>query len=149
MSRIGILDSLEREQKDLLVTWIEALPIKLVLEKVASAPPEGFNIRTHITSLRPFYQRERNFHTRENIDFARGACMSSNDAEVIREASIAALTHHAFEVGTTLGFGEFELSRARSLAHGASATRTEARTTETPPRKAPPRKTKTANHGRD
>jgi hypothetical protein len=112
MSRIGILDSLEREQKDLLVTWIETLPIKLVLEKVASPPPEGFNIRTHITSLRRFYQRERNAHTRENIDFARGACMSANDAEVIREAAVAALTHHAFEVATTPGFGEYEMSRA-------------------------------------
>ena len=112
MSRIGILESLEREQKDLLVTWIETLPIKVVLDKVAAPPPEGFNIRTHITSLRRFYQRERNAHTRENIDFARGACMSSNDAEVIREAAIAALTHHAFEVATTPGFSECELSRA-------------------------------------
>ena len=112
MSRIGILDSLEREQKDLLVTWIETLPIKLVLEKVASAPPEGFNIRTHITSLRRFYQRERNSHTRENIDYARGAILTINDAEVIRQAAMDALTHHAFEIATTPGFGEFELSRA-------------------------------------
>lgn len=112
MSRIGILDSLEREQKDMLVTWIETLPIKVVLEKVASPPPDGFNIQTHITSLRRFYQRERNAHNRENVDFARGACMSGNDAEVIREAAIAALTHHAFEVATTPGFGEHEMSRA-------------------------------------
>src|SRR6188508_3187316 len=101
MPRIGILDSLEREQKDLLVTWIETLPIKLVLEKICAPPPEGFNIRTHITSLRRFYQRERNAHTRENVDYARGATMTANDAELIKQAAADALTHHAFEVATT------------------------------------------------
>jgi hypothetical protein len=112
MPRPGILDSLEREQKDQLVTWIETLHIKTVLEKVAAAPPEGFNVHTHITSLRRFYQKERNQHTRENVDYARGATMSTNDMEIIREAAITALTNCAFEVATTPGFNDSELSRA-------------------------------------
>ena len=112
MSRPGILDSLEREQKDQLVTWIETLPINLVLEKVASPPPEGFNIRTHITSLRRFYQRERNKETHENVSFARGAVMSTTDLQIIREAAVAALTNRAYEVASAPGLDESELSRA-------------------------------------
>jgi len=67
MPRTGILDSLEPEQKDQLMTWMELYEIEQVLEKVAAPPPEGFRIKTHITSLRRFYRREKIRDAQENI----------------------------------------------------------------------------------
>jgi hypothetical protein len=50
MSRPGILDSLSPEQQDQLITWMETMPMKAVLERVSSSPPDGFGVKTHITS---------------------------------------------------------------------------------------------------
>jgi hypothetical protein len=52
----GILDGLSNDQQDQLLSWLKLYPIKEVLGMVA-APPEGFDIKTHITSLRRFQQQ--------------------------------------------------------------------------------------------
>jgi len=49
------------------MTWMELYEIEQVLEKVAAPPPEGFRIKTHITSLRRFYRREKIRDAQENI----------------------------------------------------------------------------------
>jgi hypothetical protein len=97
MPRIGILDSLEPEQKEQLMTWLSNLEIAQVLDKVAAPPPEGFGIKTHITSLRRFYQREKIREAQENVNFARAACTQASDLEIIHTAAFTALTHRAFE----------------------------------------------------
>src|SRR5689334_1039798 len=100
MPRIGILESLEPEQKDQLMTWIETLDIEQVLEKVAARPPDGFGLKTHITSLRRFYRREKIRDAQDNVALARAASLHPNDLELIREAATNALTQHAFDSAT-------------------------------------------------
>ncbi len=53
----GILDTLSPEQSDQLLTWLEIHPIQTVIELVAAPPPDGFGMKTHVTSLRRFYRR--------------------------------------------------------------------------------------------
>jgi hypothetical protein len=94
---MGILDSLEPEQKDQLVTWIETGNIGQVLEKVAARPPDGFGIKTHITSLRRFYQREKLRDGRDNVALARGGVLNPEELSLLQTAARTAITQHAFE----------------------------------------------------
>jgi hypothetical protein len=61
----GILDSLSTAQQEQLVDWLELHPIKTVLEFVAAPPPEGFGIKTHITSMRRFQLRAQAHNQRD------------------------------------------------------------------------------------
>jgi hypothetical protein len=97
MPRIGILDSLEQEQKDQLVTWIETYNIGQVLEKVAAPPPDGFGIKTHITSLRRFYQREKLRDGRDNVALARSGVLHPEELSIIQTAALTAVTQRALE----------------------------------------------------
>ena len=57
MSKTGILDTLAEGQQLQLLSWLEMFPIAEVVQKVAAPPPEGFGIKTYITSLRRFQAR--------------------------------------------------------------------------------------------
>jgi hypothetical protein len=52
-------------QQEELFDWLELHPAKTVLEMVAAPPPEGFGIKTHLTSLRRFHARARTCFHRE------------------------------------------------------------------------------------
>jgi len=97
MPRTGILDSLTDDQKDQLFSWMQSLPINDVLDKVAAAPPDGFGIKTYVTSLRRFYQREKLFRGRDNLPLARMAHLNSEELAILQNASTATLTQHFFE----------------------------------------------------
>ena len=97
MPRTGILDSLTDDQKDQLFSWMQSLPINDVLDKMAAAPPDGFGIKTYVTSLRRFYQREKLFRGRDNLPLARMAHLNSEELAILQNASTATLTHHFFE----------------------------------------------------
>lgn len=43
-----------------LLSWLEMFPIAEVVQKVAAPPPDGFGIKTYITSLRRFQARMNN-----------------------------------------------------------------------------------------
>jgi hypothetical protein len=98
MPRTGILDSLSDEQKDQLFSWMESLPIDEVLNNVAAPQPDGFGIKTYVTSLRRFYQREKFLRDRDNLPLARMAHLNSEELGLLQSASNAALTQQLFQL---------------------------------------------------
>ena len=60
-----VLSALTPAQQEELFDWLELHPAKTVLEMVAAPPPEGFGIKTHLTSLRRFHARARACFHRE------------------------------------------------------------------------------------
>ena len=73
----GVLDRLTSEQQDQLLHWLDIYPDKLVLEKVAAPPPDGFGLATHITSLRRFQARKERDASLEILEIARAAAAES------------------------------------------------------------------------
>jgi hypothetical protein len=97
MPRIGILDSLSEDQKDQLYSWIQSMPINEVLDKLAAQPPDGFGIKTYVTSLRRFFQREKLIRDRDNLPLARMAHLNSEEINLLQAASAATLSQQLFE----------------------------------------------------
>ena len=64
----GILDSLSPEQREQLMDWLELHPVQKVLELVAAPPPDGFGIKTHITSLRRFHHQAQAANQKDLAD---------------------------------------------------------------------------------
>lgn len=112
MPRIGILDGLSPEQQEQLIDWIETMPIKLVVEKSSTPPPEGLGIKTHITSLRRFYQRYQVEHLRDDLAVAASVYLTSDNLQSLRTSAMAVLTHHAFESATAPNFDGSHLPTA-------------------------------------
>jgi hypothetical protein len=92
----GILDGLNNDQQDQLLTWLELYPIKEVLEMVAAPPPEGFGIKTHITSLRRFQQQAQLNGKEDDLRMARRAQLTGEELDIMRRAASSALVQQAF-----------------------------------------------------
>ena len=98
-SPVGLLENLDQSEKDTLISWIEALPLKAVLDKVAAPSPDGFGIRTHITSLRRFYAREQARAAVHVLEIARERLVSDPSAAAdFQKAALSALMHQAFQL---------------------------------------------------
>ena len=94
---VGILDQLTPEQQSQLIGWLELYPAKIVAEKVAAPPPDGFGIQTHLTSLRRFYARKQRAAAIEILELARAQAAESNTAHEFGAASARMLAEKAFE----------------------------------------------------
>lgn len=97
----GILDTLSDEQQEQLLTWLDLLPVKEVLEKVAAPPPEGFGIRTHVTSLRRFQQRAQLNFRPQDLALARGSKLTAEQRSELIDAASDALAQQSFQLATT------------------------------------------------
>ncbi|HYE33511.1 MAG TPA: hypothetical protein VEH27_18970 [Methylomirabilota bacterium] len=53
------LSALTPDQQEQLYDWLESYPLRRVLEMVAAPCPEGFGLKTHLTTLRRFHVRAR------------------------------------------------------------------------------------------
>ncbi len=97
----GILDSLSTAQQEQLVDWLELHPIKTVLEFVAAPPPEGFGIKTHITSLRRFQLRAQ-AHNQKDLADCHVELLEElgGDPQALSRLTDAALRQFAVELAT-------------------------------------------------
>lgn len=101
MPKIGVLQNLSEEQKEQLLTWIATIPKKGdIIDKIAAPPPEGFGIKTYITSLQRFIQRERIREFQEQLSIARAENLNDDDLALIRRAAMVAVTRFVHEVIT-------------------------------------------------
>jgi hypothetical protein len=110
--RPGILDGLTDDQQDQLLTWLELYPVKDVLEMVAAAPPEGFGIRTHITSLRRFQQQAQLNDKEDDVRLARRAQLTQEELDLMKNAASSALIQQAFQLATKKGATSQNLAAA-------------------------------------
>jgi hypothetical protein len=97
----GILDSLTTAQQEQLVDWLELHPIKTVLELVAAPPPEGFGIKTHITSLRRFQLRAQ-AHNQKDLAECHVELLEElgGDPQALNLLTDSALRQFAVELAT-------------------------------------------------
>jgi hypothetical protein len=97
----GILDSLTTAQQEQLVDWLELHPIKTVLELVAAPPPEGFGIKTHITSLRRFQLRAQ-AHNQKDLAECHVELLEElgGDPQALNRLTDSALRQFAVELAT-------------------------------------------------
>jgi hypothetical protein len=109
---IGILDGLSNEQHDQLLTWLELYPINEVLDRLAAPPPDGFNIRTHITSLRRFQQHAQINGKDDDLRLARRAQLTQEELQLMKNAASSALIQQAFQLTATKGSGPKNLAAA-------------------------------------
>ena len=111
----GILDSLSPEQREQLMDWLELHPVQKVLELVAAPPPDGFGIKTHITSLRRFHHQAQAANQK---DLADGHCELlaelGSDPHSLNQLTDAALRQFAVELATV---------NNRNPAHFATVSR--------------------------
>ena len=118
------LSNLSKEQQDQLLAWLELLPMRQVLEKVAAPPPEGFGIQTYPTTLRRFYARHRATSESENSALAAELIQATTADSPVDSAIAFGVRQIAFELSNSprIGSKQFKaLSRwvlkLRDLQH--------------------------------
>jgi hypothetical protein len=96
------LAELSKEDHATLITWLERNPVKDVINMVARPKPEGFGIKTHITTLRRFYARYEQQQRQEDYELAKELSKTPPlEAAAIREATIVTLQKRAFDMAIT------------------------------------------------
>src|SRR5687767_7098999 len=100
----GILDTLTADQKATILLWMETEEDKTVLQKVMAPPPEGFGIRTHITSLRRFFARHQPDERFAELELARTYAAEKNGEQVFITATQSILAEKAFQFLTSSDF---------------------------------------------
>ena len=97
MRRDCCLASLTRDQLDDLYEWISNESYLEVVKRVALPAPDGFGIKTHITTLCRFYREERARRHAESLIEARNAPDPLTCDELVAEAS-RQLAHASYEI---------------------------------------------------
>jgi hypothetical protein len=95
------LETLTHDQKDQLYDWLLEMPVPKVAEKIALPAPDGFGIKTHITTLQRFKQRHWAEHTANQIE-AAVELASSTSGHPTHDTTLdngiaSALKRHFFE----------------------------------------------------
>ena len=102
MHNPGFLETLTDDQRAQLLTWMEVFPMRVVLEKVAAPSPEGFGLKTHITTLRRFYEGAHLSEIRHQLSVLAPAVTpaeAESGYEQVRFARKASVKDTAWAVG--------------------------------------------------
>ncbi len=93
------LETLTDEQRDQLYDWLLEMPVSKVAEKIAQPAPEGFGLKTHITTLRRFKHRRWAEQAADQLEAARLAAANSNhgDDAILDTAIGSTLKRQLFE----------------------------------------------------
>jgi hypothetical protein len=95
------LETLTNDQKDQLYDWLLEMPVPKVAEKIALSAPDGFGIKTHITTLQRFKQRRWAEHTADQIEAAAELSNSTighpTHDTTLENGIASALKRHFFE----------------------------------------------------
>jgi hypothetical protein len=95
------LGTLSASQQEQLFDWLELYSPKIVLEMVAAPPPDGFGLKTHLTSLRRFHERARTcFHrdlTTSSLQLLPG---QASDPNTLDQLTTVALRQFAVEMAS-------------------------------------------------
>jgi hypothetical protein len=78
---MNTLATLSSEQLDQLYDWLLEMPVPKVVEKIAQPAPYGFGVQTYITTLQRFKQRRYAELAADQLEAAKIAADTSNNAE--------------------------------------------------------------------
>ena len=96
---MNTLDTLSSDQLDQLYDWLLEMPVSKVAEKIAQPAPEGFGLKTHITTLRRFKRRRWAEQAADQLEAARLAAANSNNSDdaILDTAIASTLKRQLFE----------------------------------------------------
>jgi hypothetical protein len=93
------IDELNTADKEQILAWLEAYPTRTVVEMIAKTPPDGFGVRTHVTTLRRFFARHEAEAEANELEIAK--LFESNGASTpLESATEALLRKWAFKIAT-------------------------------------------------
>ena len=95
----SVIDQLPEQDQEKVISWLELHSTREVIEMVAKAPPEGFGLKTHATTLRRFYARHQSLSHAFDLESAQ-SCKSNSATSTFREAAETLLNHWAFSVAS-------------------------------------------------
>src|SRR5688572_31508394 len=118
------LDQLTNDQRDQLYDLLTDLPTKEVVERIAQPAPEGFGIKTHITTLRRFKNRYWAELAADREDSAKRFANSTSstpengDKLAVLDTGIQiAIRHHMFERVSCASITDDQLSMVSRWTH--------------------------------
>ena len=112
------LDQLTNEQLDQLYDWLLDMPTKQVVEKVALPAPEGFGIKTHVTTLRRFKDRRWAELAADRIQTATQlAGITTNQHDTLDTGIQVAIKHHMFERASASNITNDQLTLVSRWSH--------------------------------
>jgi hypothetical protein len=92
------LDTLTTQQLDQLYDWLLEMPASKVVEKIAQPAPEGFGIKTHITTLHRFKNRRWAELAADQLEAAKTIAIANTAADATLDTAIAStLKRQLFE----------------------------------------------------
>jgi hypothetical protein len=93
------IESLPAEAQEQIIAWLEVESRRKVLERIAKPDPEGFGLKTHLTTLNRFYARHLAKERQANRELAKllapGAAGDPTDAAVS-----SLISDFAFQIAT-------------------------------------------------
>ena len=95
--RSSTLDTLTDEQKDQLYDWLLQMPVPQVAYKLAQPAPEGFGVKTYVTTLQRFKKSRWTEEAADQLEAAKTARATSADDAALDTAIASTLKRHLFE----------------------------------------------------
>ena len=93
------IESLPPEAQEQIIAWLEVESRRKVLERIAKPPPEGFGLKTHLTTLNRFYTHHFAHERQADRELAK---LLAPDAlgDPIDAATRSLLSDFAFQIAT-------------------------------------------------
>ena len=95
----SVIEELPEDAQSKIIAWLECYPARRVVEMIAEAPPNGFGLQTHITSLRRFYARHATASQPDEMEMAK-ALVGSEVSDPMGNATETLLKQWAFQIAT-------------------------------------------------
>ena len=93
------IESLPPEAQDQIISWLEVESRRKVLARIALQPPEGFGLKTHLTTLSRFFARYLALNRQDNQQLAAIFAPESSK-NPFQDAADALASDWAFQIAT-------------------------------------------------
>ena len=110
------LDSLTDDQRATVYDWLLDFPTKEVVEKVAQPAPEGFGVKTHVTTLRRFKDRRWAELAADRIQAATQLASAPESIEKLETGIQISIRHHMFQRVSSSTITDEQLAIVREMA---------------------------------
>ena len=96
---VSNLESLPAEAQAQIIAWLDVEPRRRIVERIAKPAPEGFGIRTHVTTLARFYTRHLANERLADLELAKSLAPDA-DGDPIHAATQNLTRDWAFQIAT-------------------------------------------------
>ena len=93
------IESLPAEARDQIISWLETQSRRKVLERIALPPPDGFGLKTHLTTLNRFYARHVAAERPADLELAK-LLAPGPSSDPVEAAAKSLISDFAFHLAT-------------------------------------------------